>query len=199
MKNKEYTITVIEDNDGMHYVYYGLYSNVYHFLNNSDYSLFTIIDEKQFDSKKDMEKVLKVTMKDFTGDDLLEDAVFYECDDYVESNNIDTSQEMVKIYDYDKGVYSLLQEWFHAKDETAHRLCKDDKGYYIVTGELSLFNPNKLYLTEKDAKLYHNKQYLNFKLSKMMEDKSNWRLKEIVTQDVFKARCNFLNRLNEIM
>ncbi|MGG3890337.1 hypothetical protein [Metabacillus fastidiosus] len=194
--NKSYVIVMIENNN-QEIIFYGKTENVNHVLNNSDSNLFNIIEVKYFDNVGVFDQTLQTAIEDFTNDEILEDASFYNCDKFVKENNINSKEINVKLYDYNKEIYNLLNEWFHAEDSTNHKLNKDGKGYYITTG-INIFNPNKLYLTENDAKENHYKQYLQMKLNELQVNKNNWILKDIITEKEFKSRCNFLDRLNKV-
>lgn len=194
--NKSHVIVLIETK-GKDIIYHGKTKNVNHVLINSESSLFTIIEIKYFDNVVSFDQTLHTVINDLTGDSILEDATFYNCDSFIKENNINIQENTIKLYDYNQEVYSLLKEWFHAEDRTDHKLNKDCKGFYIVTGT-NIFNPNKLYLTEQDAKENHKRQYLQITLNEMQSDKNNWKLKEVITEKEFQARCNFLNKLNSI-
>ncbi|RYI30578.1 hypothetical protein EVU96_09185 [Bacillus infantis] len=190
--NKSYAIVIIEGENN-EIIFHGKSENVTHVLNNSEY--VSIIEVKYFNNVAEFDQTLQTVLNDFTNDSILEDATIYNCDSFITENNIDISIKTVSLYDYNKEVYNLLTKWFHAEDRTHHKLNKDYKGYYIVTG-LNLFNPNKLYLTEQDAIENHYKQYLQMQLNELTNNINNWILKEVITEEEFRSRCLFLDRLN---
>ncbi|PAV30203.1 hypothetical protein CIL05_06980 [Virgibacillus profundi] len=196
--NKKYAIVMFENNaEEKEYIYYGRTENVNHILIKSDASIINIVEVKYFNNTDEMDLILETVRNDFTNDEILEDVSFYNSDYFIEKNNIHT-EKMITLYDYNKNIYTLLRKWFHAKNEVKSNLNKDSKGYYIIEKGLNLFNPNKLYLTEKDAKQYHKKEYLNIKLNELKKNKSNWIIKETITEKEFANRCNFLDRMNNV-
>lgn len=199
--DKQYTIVMLEDSNEKDYIYYGNPKIINHFLVNSDLSNFTIIEIKYFNNANDFQKMLDITKNDFTNCNFLDDVIFYDFYSYdgqEKSNNviINPSEKMVTLYDYNKEIYKVLHDEFHAINKVERCIFKDDQGQYCYTKGLNLFNPEKFFPTKKDIKQYHKKSYLQIKYNEMIKDKNNWIIKEIITEKEYSNRCNFLDRLS---
>lgn len=193
-----YTITMIETNKGVGELFYGKTDNVYHVIEGSDSNIFTVIQTKHFVNEEEFLSCLDATREDFTGCEILQDAEFSDCDKFIEDFNIEVEKKVI-IYDINKKVRSVLNEWFHAKDSEKHNIIKDADGKYYYTKGVSLFNPEVVYLTEEEVKESYRHSYLQIKYNELEKDRSNWIVREVLSEEAFTARCNWLNNNGKLI